>query len=333
MRGILLYIITITFFLNALNNCIYRNITHHGWYQKYNITNQNDLSKKESIPKLIAALNDNDFYIRRLAIHYLQLLGKDAVIAGPALVKCLEDENIEVRIRATEAFLKIPYMTPKIIKDVSINLISGRTPSLRRISAKLLGTLNYSDELAMKSLIHASTSDNHPNVRMEASKSYGLINIKSLQYSDIQKKTNIKSDSQISELYIGITDLEAINVQKNIADALVSRLYVELFESQYFNVLERKKMEEILKEQGFQLSGCTETECIVELGKLLNVQQMLTGSIAKVGNIFNLNLRLIDIETGKLTSSAIEDIEGNIEQVLTNGVQNSVNKLIANYKQ
>ena len=43
-------------------------------------------------------------------------------------------------------------------------------------------------------------------------------------------------------------------------------------------------MEDILKEQGFQQTGCTSDECVVEVGKIIGVQQMVGGSISKVGN-------------------------------------------------
>ena len=38
----------------------------------------------------------------------------------------------------------------------------------------------------------------------------------------------------------------------------------------------------VLAEQKFQSSGCTEQECAVEMGKLLNVKKMLVGSLSKL---------------------------------------------------
>ena len=37
-------------------------------------------------------------------------------------------------------------------------------------------------------------------------------------------------------------------------------------------VIEREMMEEIIKEQGFQQSGCSTDECMVEVGKLIGVE-------------------------------------------------------------
>ena len=55
-------------------------------------------------------------------------------------------------------------------------------------------------------------------------------------------------------------------------------------------------MGEVLKEQGFQQSCCTSNECVVEVGQLLGVQQMISGSIGKVGDIFTVSVRIIDIK-------------------------------------
>ena len=57
---------------------------------------------------------------------------------------------------------------------------------------------------------------------------------------------------------------------------------------------------------------------------------MLAGSISKVGRLYSLNLRLIDVQTGKIVSTAIEDTKGEIELVITQGIKNSVLKLINN---
>jgi len=57
-------------------------------------------------------------------------------------------------------------------------------------------------------------------------------------------------------------------------------------------------MEEVLKEQGFQQSGCTSDECAIEVGQLLGVQNMIGGAIGKVGNTFTIDIRMIAVETG-----------------------------------
>ena len=73
---------------------------------------------------------------------------------------------------------------------------------------------------------------------------------------------------------------------------LTNRLRSMIVQTNAFIVLERGAMEEILDEQGFQQTGCTTTECAVELGKLLNVQKMISGSIGRLGNTYTIDLSM-----------------------------------------
>jgi hypothetical protein len=75
-------------------------------------------------------------------------------------------------------------------------------------------------------------------------------------------------------LNIAVLDLDPTGVSKEESRFLSDRLRTELFETGGFQVVEREKMEEILKEQGFQNTGCTSVECAVEIGQLLNVRRI-----------------------------------------------------------
>ena len=76
---------------------------------------------------------------------------------------------------------------------------------------------------------------------------------------------------------LAVLDLEAIGISKTEARALTERLRSELVGTQRFTILERGKMDKIINEMGFQLSGYTSSECIVEAGQILGVQLMAGG--------------------------------------------------------
>jgi TolB-like protein len=130
---------------------------------------------------------------------------------------------------------------------------------------------------------------------------------------------------------IAVLELEPLGISENEAKVLSSRLRTELFGTENFTVLERDKMDEILKEQGFQLSGCTTNECVVEAGKLIGVEQMVAGNIAKIDNLYSLNIRLIDVETGKVLMTATEDCECQLKDVLINSIK-KVSEILAGKK-
>jgi TolB-like protein len=116
---------------------------------------------------------------------------------------------------------------------------------------------------------------------------------------------------------IAVMDFEGKNVTKADASALTDRLRAELFLTGKFVVLEREKMDAILKEQQFQLSGCTSDACAVEAGQLLAVEQMVVGSISKVGQTYSVTARLVGVEKGNLIGVGTCDLKGDIGDLMT----------------
>ncbi|MEK6794355.1 MAG: CsgG/HfaB family protein [Spirochaetota bacterium] len=73
-----------------------------------------------------------------------------------------------------------------------------------------------------------------------------------------------------------------------------------------FEILDRNNMNEVLKEQQFQTTGCTESACAVKLGKMLNMEYMIYGSVSKLGTAFFIQVEVINIETTRIVLSSKE---------------------------
>ncbi|MBU0713276.1 PEGA domain-containing protein [bacterium] len=125
-----------------------------------------------------------------------------------------------------------------------------------------------------------------------------------------------------AQVPIAVIDLEGKGILTTEASTLSDRLRDELFKTGKFQVMERGLMDQILKEQKFQLSGCTSNECLVEIGQLISVRQIIGGSIGKVGNVYSISARIIDVETGKIKSVSTYDYIGDIGGLLTQGMKN-----------
>lgn len=119
-----------------------------------------------------------------------------------------------------------------------------------------------------------------------------------------------------NQITVAVLNLDANGISEMEARTLSDELRRFLVSSNEFQVLERDNMEAILKEQGFQQSGCTSSECVVEAGKLLGVQKMVAGNIGKIGDLFNVTVRLIDVSSGKIVSNVAERYDGDIEGLL-----------------
>lgn len=127
---------------------------------------------------------------------------------------------------------------------------------------------------------------------------------------------------------VAVMTLGGSGVSETDAKFLTERLAIELQRAGVFDVMERDKMDEILREQGFQQTGaCDETACLVEAGRLLPVEKMIGGSVGRVGNVYSAQIRLIDLMTGKVEKTATRDYRGELENLLMTGMRESAEEL------
>jgi len=125
---------------------------------------------------------------------------------------------------------------------------------------------------------------------------------------------------------IAVADLDAHNVSAMEAATIADFIRAELINSGVFVVLERSNMAKVLAEQKFQQTGCTTTECAVQMGKILNVEKMIVGSFSKMMNIFYISARLVDVETG--TALLAETVSCPVDGDLYAKVKELVEKIV-----
>jgi len=126
---------------------------------------------------------------------------------------------------------------------------------------------------------------------------------------------------QQEPLLIGVLDLDANNVDAGEAKAITDRLRLYLGQTGVYRLIERNQMDNILNEVGFQLTGACDTdECVIQVGKILGARKMVAGSVSRVGTLYSLQIRLIDIESSSIEQQAFRDVSG-IELVLTDATQ------------
>jgi len=125
-----------------------------------------------------------------------------------------------------------------------------------------------------------------------------------------------------------VMDLEAKEgVSAGVAASLSDYLRVQLINTQKFDIVTRENMEEVLKEQKFQLSGCTSRECVVQVGQLLGVRRMFAGVITKIGATYVVTLKIIDVESGKIGKAETEECAKCEEDALLVSMRNIANKI------
>jgi TolB-like protein len=126
---------------------------------------------------------------------------------------------------------------------------------------------------------------------------------------------------------VAVLDLLSEGLSSAEARMLTNRLRANLVKLNLFTVVDRENMEEILEEQAFQLTGCTSEACAVEVGQLLGVQNMITGSVGHIGRLYIIQLNLLNVESGQIERSATYDYQGEIEMLVLEGINTALLQL------
>ena len=115
---------------------------------------------------------------------------------------------------------------------------------------------------------------------------------------------------------VAILDFEGRGISQMEAQTLTDRLMSEMVNTDAVIMVERNQMEEIMNEQGFQQSGCTTSECAAEVGALLGVQNMVSGSFGKLGNSYTIDAKLFSVSTGGTIRSVSKTYKGEVDGLL-----------------
>lgn len=131
----------------------------------------------------------------------------------------------------------------------------------------------------------------------------------------------VQSSPTDSVTTVAVMPFSGASFDSSMLDGFSSALGTKLMGTGRFRVMERAQMVAILREQGLQQSGaCEGGECAVEVGKLLSIDHLVVGSVAKVGGIYTISARLVDVETGETRRSTTRNGSTKPETVLTRAI-------------
>lgn len=117
--------------------------------------------------------------------------------------------------------------------------------------------------------------------------------------------------------YIAVIDLDvAKGLDPFLRVILTNAVIDELVKIGRYEVIDRANRDKILEEQGFQLKDCVEERCRVDMGKLLGVGKIVTGSLNRLGETSIGMIQLVNVETGKIEASASEKCKCEPEDLL-----------------
>ncbi|OIO02907.1 hypothetical protein COY52_02245 [Candidatus Desantisbacteria bacterium CG_4_10_14_0_8_um_filter_48_22] len=134
--------------------------------------------------------------------------------------------------------------------------------------------------------------------------------------------------AQEIQVTAAVMEMEAKEgVSPGVVFMLSDYLRTQLVNTAKFTIVTRENMEQILKEQQFQMTGCTSQECLIQMGQLLGVRKIFTGTIGKIGSTYLINVKIIDVQSGQIEKAETEECAGCEEDSLLISLRNIASKI------
>jgi hypothetical protein len=141
--------------------------------------------------------------------------------------------------------------------------------------------------------------------------------------------TTAKTTADVNVVSVAIIDFESkapgnADLGKQLGDILTARLSVY----SQFQLVDRRNMEDLLKEHQLSLSGLTDTGQVIQVGKVVGAKIMIFGSVFAVEKELYIAAKIVGVETsqvkgilatGKLESS-LSELIGQLSDKLIDGL-------------
>ncbi len=115
---------------------------------------------------------------------------------------------------------------------------------------------------------------------------------------------------------IAVLDFKAIGISKSEVDGFADTLSSYIVASEQYQVINRQQIDKILQEAGFSYADCYgDEECQTEAGILLSANIIIIGELSKYGNWYEVNLKIFDVETGKILSEGANEFSSKDEML------------------
>ena len=131
-----------------------------------------------------------------------------------------------------------------------------------------------------------------------------------------QQNGILSGDTGTGKPTVAILDFEGRGVSVQEVQTLSERMRTEIGNTNAVRLIERKAVDKIMEEQGFQQSGCTTDECASEVGQLLGVQYMISGAIGLMGKTYTIDAKIFSVETGETVRTKSVSHKGDISGLL-----------------
>jgi hypothetical protein len=122
--------------------------------------------------------------------------------------------------------------------------------------------------------------------------------LRGIKYAITGPRTALVKPSK--RMRFAVLDLDDNGVGPQISRAIADQMTTRLSLNPGIRLVERRRIAAILQEQNFQSSGRTDAQGAVQLARILNVQKVIMGAVAKLGTTMTIMVQMVDVETAAI---------------------------------
>ncbi len=93
--------------------------------------------------------------------------------------------------------------------------------------------------------------------------------------------------------------------QTAMGEILAARILDQYSQSTRYEVVERESLLKVLEEQHLGSSGLADDQTRLKLGRIIGCRQMIFGAYQVIGNVMRLDIRSVDVSSGKVLKSGV----------------------------
>ena len=91
-----------------------------------------------------------------------------------------------------------------------------------------------------------------------------------------------------------------VGIMQSDVDGIAS-IFTTYFSPRGWQLVERTQIDKVISEQNFQKTSMTE-EQMVQIGRILNLQKIVIGDVNMIAGGYNVDIRIVDVETGSIAA-------------------------------
>lgn len=133
--------------------------------------------------------------------------------------------------------------------------------------------------------------------------------------------------AQTAKPRIAVVTFQGETVEEAERRAVTNRLRDDLVNMGVFTILDRDQTDTVMDELAFQQVGLTDPREAARLGRMLNVEHIVSGRIIRLPRAYQVNVKMIRVETSEIERSESLIYHGNFMGLLENDLTQLAERL------